>query len=165
MSPKRPDPTFPTAQLDLFSLEITTKSKQRFNHSLCSWPSGGTAAWPRADSGHRPSTSAGTRLENIQRADAGGAPVPESCWYRCTGLESFLDGSVWTGLIRAADADAELDKRKVRDGYVIHVKRCKSLKCCVVIYLLFFLQLHSRSHCSHLSLQTKGMSLKPKRHI
>lgn len=33
---------------------------------------------------------------------------------------------------------------------------------CVLVYLLLFPQLHSQSHCSHLLLQRKSMSLRPK---
>lgn len=36
---------------------------------------------------------------------------------------------------------------------------------CVFIYLLLFPQLHSQSHCSHLLLQTKSKSLRPKSYI
>jgi len=80
------------------------------------WPLEGTAVWPLADSGHRPSTSAATQLRNTQRADAG---VPESRfqrWCCCSG--PGLVGSVWTGLTR--DADDELTKRKVRYSVVMN---------------------------------------------
>lgn len=115
----------------LLQNKITHKKQTKIQAPLCFWPSGGTAAWPLAGSGHRPSTSAVTQLENIQRADAGGAPVPGNCWYRCSGLEPGLAGWVWTGLTR--DADDELEKRKVRDTRVINWRCQKKLKLISVV--------------------------------
>lgn len=93
------------------------KKQDTIEASLGSWPSGGTAAWPPADSGLQPLTSAATQLENIQRADVGGGPFPGSSWCHCSGLEPGLAGSVWTGL--TWDADDEL-REKARYSVVIY---------------------------------------------
>ena len=99
-----------------FKKEIAPKTRKDGGKTR-SWPSGGTAAWPPADSGLQPSTSAATLLENIQRADAGAGPFPGSSWYRCSGLEPGLAGSIWTGL--TWDADVEL-REKARYNVVIY---------------------------------------------
>lgn len=56
-------------------------------------------------------------------------------------------------------------RRRRQDTFCSRTVKMVAKNDCVFVYLLLFPQLHSQSHCSHLLLQTKSKSLRPKSYI